>query len=178
MNWDAIGAVAELLGALGVIATLVYLGRQIRQNTDSVSMSAEGAMSQQIADWASRVNADPELGEIWNKAADSQDELTDYEKRRWLWFIVEMMFMYEGHFQLFLKGHISPGAWDAKANLMVGLLMQNKAAAEWWEGRVAPFSPEFFEHIETRRKAADSDWKLQSTSNIQPPPDKLAESDT
>jgi len=25
MNWDAIGAIAELLGAVGVIASLVYL---------------------------------------------------------------------------------------------------------------------------------------------------------
>ena len=33
MNWDAIGAGAELLGAAGVIASLLYLALQIRQNT-------------------------------------------------------------------------------------------------------------------------------------------------
>ena len=33
MNWDAIGAVGELLGAVAVILTLVYLASQIRQNT-------------------------------------------------------------------------------------------------------------------------------------------------
>ena len=33
MNWVAIGAVGELLGALGVIATLGYLAFQIRKNT-------------------------------------------------------------------------------------------------------------------------------------------------
>ena len=32
MNWDAIGAIAELAGAIGVIASLIYLARQIRQN--------------------------------------------------------------------------------------------------------------------------------------------------
>lgn len=35
MNWEAIGAVGEILGAAGVIATLVYLAVQIRQNTRS-----------------------------------------------------------------------------------------------------------------------------------------------
>ena len=30
MNWDAIGAIAELLGAIGVIASLLYLARQMR----------------------------------------------------------------------------------------------------------------------------------------------------
>jgi hypothetical protein len=33
MNWDAIGAVGELLGALVVVVTLGYLAIQIRQNT-------------------------------------------------------------------------------------------------------------------------------------------------
>jgi hypothetical protein len=33
MNWEAIGAIGEVLGALAVIVTLVYLAVQIRQNT-------------------------------------------------------------------------------------------------------------------------------------------------
>ena len=33
MDWSAIGAIAELIGGAGVIASLVYLSIQIRQNT-------------------------------------------------------------------------------------------------------------------------------------------------
>ena len=40
MSWDAIGAVAELLGAFGVIASLVYLANQMRQNTRAMRASA------------------------------------------------------------------------------------------------------------------------------------------
>ena len=36
VNWEAIGAVGEMLGALGVIVTLIYLATQIRQNTGAV----------------------------------------------------------------------------------------------------------------------------------------------
>ena len=36
MNWEALGAIAELLGALGVIATVVYLAVQIRHNTTAL----------------------------------------------------------------------------------------------------------------------------------------------
>lgn len=36
MNWEALGAIAETLGATGVIATLAYLAVQIRQNTRSL----------------------------------------------------------------------------------------------------------------------------------------------
>ena len=33
MNWEAVGAIGELVGAAGVIATLVFLAFQIRQNS-------------------------------------------------------------------------------------------------------------------------------------------------
>ena len=36
MNWDAIGAIGENVGALGVILSLIYLASQIRmQNRES-----------------------------------------------------------------------------------------------------------------------------------------------
>jgi hypothetical protein len=40
MNWDAIGAVAELLGAIGVIASLIYVATQIRRNTSAENANA------------------------------------------------------------------------------------------------------------------------------------------
>jgi hypothetical protein len=40
MNWDAIGAMAELVGAAGVIFSLVYLARQIRQSNVTDQLTA------------------------------------------------------------------------------------------------------------------------------------------
>ena len=33
MNWDALGAMAELLGAISVLLTLIYLAIQVRENS-------------------------------------------------------------------------------------------------------------------------------------------------
>ena len=33
MNWDAVIAVAEIVGVMAVIASLIYVAMQIRQNT-------------------------------------------------------------------------------------------------------------------------------------------------
>ena len=40
MNWEALGAVAELLGAIGVIVTLIYLSRQISHNSKQLEGSS------------------------------------------------------------------------------------------------------------------------------------------
>ena len=34
MNWEAMGAIGEIVGAVGVIATLGYLAFQVRQNSN------------------------------------------------------------------------------------------------------------------------------------------------
>ncbi|HSM09152.1 MAG TPA: hypothetical protein VLA33_09075 [Gemmatimonadota bacterium] len=36
VNWDALGTIAQLGGALGVIVCLVYVGAEIQQNTRQV----------------------------------------------------------------------------------------------------------------------------------------------
>jgi hypothetical protein len=50
MNWDAIGGIGEIIGAVAVVVTLVYVARQIRENsrqlklislTDTFSLVAE-----------------------------------------------------------------------------------------------------------------------------------------
>jgi hypothetical protein len=46
VNWEALGAVAEFVAALGVIISFFYLATQIRQNTYQISQSVK---SQQIS---------------------------------------------------------------------------------------------------------------------------------
>lgn len=41
MNWEAIAAIGEVAGALGVIASLGYLAIQIRQNTRQIRQNIE-----------------------------------------------------------------------------------------------------------------------------------------
>ena len=41
MNWDAIGAVAELIGAIAVIISIIYLAAQVRQTRLQLQSQAE-----------------------------------------------------------------------------------------------------------------------------------------
>jgi len=61
MNWEALGAVAELLGAIGVIATLVYLSAQIRHNNDQLRGAATTAVYEYQRTLTEMLSADREL---------------------------------------------------------------------------------------------------------------------
>ncbi len=48
MNWDAIGAVGELLGATAVLVTLAYLAVQVRQNARSLEQQNKFAAAEML----------------------------------------------------------------------------------------------------------------------------------
>jgi len=48
MNWEAISAIADILGAIAVVITLVYLALQVRQNTQATRASTRHAATEFI----------------------------------------------------------------------------------------------------------------------------------
>ena len=46
VNWEAIGAIGEILGAIAVVTTLIFLTIQLRQNTRAVDESRNATVSQ------------------------------------------------------------------------------------------------------------------------------------
>lgn len=72
MNWDAIGATAEVTGAVGVIASLAYLAFQIRLNSRQISLNTvqiESSLYQTTNDtfvnWYALLANNSELAQIW-----------------------------------------------------------------------------------------------------------------
>ncbi len=68
MNWEAVGAVGEALGAIAVVVTLIYLASQLRQNTKALRSSTYEAYANSgtaINDYAGR-----HAEELWAVAND------------------------------------------------------------------------------------------------------------
>ena len=73
MNWEAIGAVGELLSAVVVIASVIYLGIQIRANT-RVSQNEAYRETAEIWNGFLRMLADAD-GKVILKALASYETL-------------------------------------------------------------------------------------------------------
>ena len=86
MNWSAIGALAELAGAAGVVLTLVYLSVQLRQNTRAIQGSEvtyrsnmEMATNARFFDLRRDIYSDPELASIWTRGLVNPGMLAEGE---------------------------------------------------------------------------------------------------
>ncbi len=76
MNWNAVGAIGEILGALAVVATLFYVARQIRENTRVVERQSHRDRIRNVAE--PMLNSPHNLPRIYAKvkAIDGREPLT------------------------------------------------------------------------------------------------------
>ena len=88
MNWTAIGAIGELIGALAVVITLIFLAVQLRHGSRSLDESNRlnrvGAVDRHndtISRWRGRMMENEDLARIW-LAATRDEALTELETFR------------------------------------------------------------------------------------------------
>ena len=87
MNWEAISAIGEAVGAIAVVISLVYLAVQIRQNTRQIANSIEAtrldAFERNIES-GNRTREffllNPELAELYGRGRKSYSGLDTSEK--------------------------------------------------------------------------------------------------
>jgi len=70
MNWEALGAMGEILGVLAVVATLLYLGRQISQTNRITTASGARELQQQYAQFYTLIATNPEIQTLVTKLRD------------------------------------------------------------------------------------------------------------
>ncbi len=79
MNWEAIGAVGEIVGAVAVVLTLVYLAVQLRQNTAAVSTSTYESVTSGFNSVNEVVVGDAEVADIFYRGTVNPESLSPAE---------------------------------------------------------------------------------------------------
>jgi hypothetical protein len=82
MNWEAIGAVGEILGAVAVFLSLIYLAVQIRGSTKQSRAAMVQAIASDFAQTHDPYLLNSELAEIVVKLGDNET-LSPTEQRQW-----------------------------------------------------------------------------------------------
>ena len=68
MNWDAIGAVGEIVGAAAVVATLLYLSVQMRLSREAAQVQSSYSTIEVYSHWRAHLIEDERLAAIVAKA--------------------------------------------------------------------------------------------------------------
>lgn len=99
MNWDAIGAVGEVVGAIAVVATLIYLSVQTRQNTKAVQHATARGVTEDANAWRYRIIDNPEVSELLRGGLRDPDALSPNDKYRFRMLMDALVFHWQHAFE-------------------------------------------------------------------------------
>ena len=155
MNWDAIGAIGEVIGGGAVIITLIYLAAQVRDNT---RVSESEAYRDGTAIWNDvfemLMNAD---GQLLMSALRSYKDLEPFEKQKFDTLMVTVTTALESNLAM-----IDGNVLDDEANIAVeGFLKRYFAyegTLEWWESGKSGCAPDVQAWIDSRFPKPDLEY--------------------
>lgn len=108
MNWDAIGAIGETLGALAVVISLLYLAAQIRQNSRVVKGTSAQSITQTIQ---SELRWSSDMGEIMVKVINDPDSLSPVEAFQLGEWTTAAMWARQNEYIQYQQKLIDEGVW-------------------------------------------------------------------
>ena len=141
MNWEAIGVIAEVIGAIGVIMTLAYLAYQIKQNTIQLEQniitaraSAQTASNVTLRENRQSIFETSEVTEIYQTGNENPDALDTTQLLRYrllLQNVTEVML--EIHTQALTTG-FSPETWATQGITLVKRVLITPGGQWFWKG--------------------------------------------
>jgi hypothetical protein len=152
MNWDVIATIGEIVSAVAVVISLIFVGFQVRQNT----VATERANARQTASDHERSLAnflDEKIADIILRGFEGLEGLTEVERYRFdigtsIWLeTIEQAFA-DSKLGLFPKDLLV-----AYTNRLY-ILLDRPGGLAWWEQHQAWFSPSFRVEVERLRKQA------------------------
>ena len=142
MNWDALGAIAEIAASIGVILSLIYLGRQIRSQSIESKISSVNELVNQYLNTNRDLSRDRELAKLMFDGFQDFDALRGAERLQFSAYMTGICRSSEAMFQHRLAGRLDESVWSGHYQGLKDLFLY-PGIRSWWSTREHWFSEEY-----------------------------------
>ena len=150
MTIQDLGALGELLGSVAVLATLIYLALQTRQNTAAIAAQVDAARINASLYFGLTLASSKELQEVL--AEEMIDPSVSNRERRWA-FWRAAFYMWQWQFVQGRRGLLPTYQEMGVAGGVLSYFATYRIEG-WWEINKAAFVPEFVEWVDQLRAKA------------------------
>ena len=148
MNWEALGAIGEIVGAVAVILTLGFLALQIRQNSRTVKATAAQSVLQSLSEALRAAAESRVLTRVMMQGLTDFDKLDETDEWQFFLWLFAWFRLVEQAYQHYAMGNIEEGTWAGQVAHLKGNLA-NPAVARFWAVRRSAFSQEFQQFVDS-----------------------------
>lgn len=142
MNWDAVAALGQIVGAFAVVLSLAYLAAQIRQSTSGVKRTSTADAMAAFREWNYHVFADSSTRQVYIRGSKGMENLSDDERAQFWAYMFNFFKTAELlHFQ-YVSGAMDEGVWSGWERVL-SMYCTTSGSLQFYQERRQLFSPRF-----------------------------------
>jgi hypothetical protein len=147
MNLNDLANIGQVIGAIAVVISLIYVALQIRQNTNAVRSATAQSVHEHFAGWYHLLAADLELSQLAVSGLRDYSSLSEAEKARFIATFMAFLSYSQNAFHKWREGLLEPPLWRGWELLIMNLIAA-PGGKDFWKERGYLFGDEFRRHVE------------------------------
>ena len=177
MTIEEIAIVAQMVGSVAVVASVIYLALQIRAQIQQSRLEASRELAVHWNETVARLIEEGDFPSVYLRGASEYEKLSREEKFRFSIFVSTLVRLGEQQYLHVKRGRLDPIFFESSENLYAELL-RLPGVQIWWANNRATLSQEYSQHMElriqkAREKGYDSSFRIPGEA----PPDDTIETD-
>jgi hypothetical protein len=145
---QSLANIGEIIGAVGVVLSLIYLAVQVRQNTQAQRTENYSRALDRLAAMQSMLSQNDEISLIFSKGALDTSKLTAQERMRFTWAMYEAFGAFEFMFHASKTDEIPEEVWRRWSSAVAWWLTFPGVQA-WWTSKPLPFTDSFTSFVQS-----------------------------
>jgi hypothetical protein len=151
MKKTDVGQTVAILANLGVIAGILFLGYEIRQNTSAVQADTFQGLIESSADYLQNMAVDPNIWDMIIRLETNPDELSPSEMNRLSNLNRAQWIRYQGAYQHWRRGSLSDSDWESYDNAICTSSAIDHLQRFSWPAAKRSLLEDFVSHVERCR---------------------------
>jgi hypothetical protein len=147
MNLDDLANIGQVIGAIAVVISLIYVALQIRQNTNAVRSATAQTVHEHFARWYHLVAANDELAKIVANGLRDYGSLSEHERVRFIAAFMSFLSYSQNAFLKWRDGLLASSLWMGWELVIMNLVCAPGGKA-FWKDRAYMFGDEFRRYID------------------------------
>ena len=131
MNWEALSAVADIVGVVLVVVSLVYLAMQIRQSTEMALAESERELLEHWANAVAGISVDDRTTDIFHRGMDDFHSLSNIEKTRFSVIMQRLVNTYISALRMDSKSLVGSDEVAIFGDICLAMIL-TPGGRQWW----------------------------------------------
>ena len=132
MNWDAIIAISQLVAAVAVILSLVFVGLQIKHNTRALQRTEHNSTMEQWTVIRQAIAQNRDIAELMTTGLRGESDLDAADQLRLEQMLQENAWAAFHIWDRTQRGIFPKGTFEATGGALLATLLKTPGGESWW----------------------------------------------